>query len=293
MNHQTTNIENQDANRRRAYWSEQMEAAYDFMGRMHEYPVAECGESLVSLPEVVAAERLAVVFAQTRIAGRHDRLFYLRAGLIQDFIGVAKEMNARGWTLKVEDGFRSRAMQREIALHPSFLDIVLQKVIWEGHGQIPTPALLFRRLSSLTATRPKVGTHMSGSAIDISILQSADLTEVERGGPYLELSELTPMASPFISAAAARNRLEISTMLRRHDFLAYPYEFWHYSNGDAYTEHLSISGKPARYGAVDFDPATRKITPILNPTESLHPSADFQQQVESALERCQQQQQQQ
>jgi len=288
MNPQTDNVA-----ARRAYWTEQMEAAFGFMSQMLEYPVEECGETLVALPEVVAAEGLTVAFSQTRIAGRHDRLFYLREGLIPDFIGVAKQLNARGWALKVEDGFRSRAMQREIALHPSFLDIVLQKVIWEGHGQIPTPALLFRRLSSLTATRPKVGTHMSGSAIDISILQSADLTEVERGGPYLELSELTPMASPFISAAAARNRLEISTMLRRHDFLAYPYEFWHYSNGDAYTEHLSISGKPARYGAVDFDPATRKITPILNPTESLHPSADFQQQVESALERCQQQQQQQ
>ena len=281
------NIAHENAAARRAYWTEQMEAAFGFMSQMLEYSVEECGETLVALPEVVAAERLTVVFAQTRIAGRHDRLFYLREGLIPDFIGAAKQLQARGWTLKVEDGFRSRAMQRDIALHPNVFDIVLQKVIWEGHGQIPTPELLFRRLSSLTATRPKVGTHMSGSAIDISVLQSADLTEVERGGPYLELSELTPMASPFISTTATRNRLEISTILRRHGFLAYPYEFWHYNSGDAYTEYLCNSGKPARYGAVDFDPATRKITPILNPTESLHPLAEFQRHVESALERCQ------
>ena len=268
-----------------------MEAAYGFMSQMLEYPVEECGETLVALPEVVTAERLTVVFAQTRIAGRHDRLFYLREGLIPNFIGAAKQLQAQGWILKVEDGFRSRAMQRDIALHPNVLDIVLQKVIWEGHGQIPTPELLFRRLSSLSATRPKVGTHMSGSAIDISVLHSADQTEVERGGPYLELSELTPMASPFVSAAATRNRSEISAIMSRHRFLAYPYEFWHYSNGDAYTESLTQSGKPARYGAVDFDPATGKITPILNPTDSLHPLADFRRQVESALARCQQQQQ--
>lgn len=281
------NIEKDHAAVRRAYWTEQMESAYGFMSQMLEYPVAECGESLVSLNEVVTAEDLTVVFSQTQIAGRHARLFYLRAGLIQDFVAVAKQLNARGWTLKVEDGFRSAAMQRDIALHPNVLDIVLQKVIWEAHGQIPTPALLLRRLSSLSATRPKVGTHMSGSAIDISVLQSADLTEVERGGPYLELSELTPMASPFISKAATQNRLEISRIMQRHGFLAYPYEFWHYSNGDAYTESLTHSGKPARYGAVDFNPATGRITPILRPTESLHPLADFQRHLELALERCQ------
>lgn len=280
------NIENDTPAARRAYWTEQMEAAYGFMSRMRDYPVAECGESLASLPEVVAAESLTVVFGQTRIAGRHERLFYLRKGLIRDFVGAAKQLNANGWTLKVEDGFRSRTMQRDIALYPNVLDIVLKKVIWEGQGQIPTPELLLRRLSSLSATCPKVGTHMSGSAIDISVLRSADLTDVDRGGPYLELSELTPMTSPFVSAAAARNRSAISEILRRHGFLAYPYEFWHYSSGDAYTESLTNSGKPARYGAVDFDLATGKTTPILNPTESLHPLPEFQRQLAAALSRC-------
>lgn len=80
--------ERQDEDVRRAYWSEQMDAAYDFMRWMLKYPVEECGESLVSLPESVSAEGVAVEFSLTRNAGRYDRLFYLRKGLIRDFFAT-------------------------------------------------------------------------------------------------------------------------------------------------------------------------------------------------------------
>jgi D-alanyl-D-alanine dipeptidase len=273
---------------RRSYWTEQMESAAGFMDRMLEFPVEECGEAMISLPEAVAVEKdLTVEFSATLLAGRHPRLFYLRADLIGPFLAAAREMNAHGWILKAEDGFRSRAMQQAIALDEKVLDVVLRKVIWENRGRIPTPELLFRRLTCLTATRPKIGTHMSGSAIDISVLRARDRKEVGRGGPYLELSELTPMGSPFISAAAARNRAEISGLMRRHGFFPYPFEFWHYSQGDAYAEHLGASGKPARYGAVDFDPATGGVTTIPNPKDSLHSLEDIRRRMALALVRLQ------
>ena len=277
------NSERDDEKARRAYWSEQMEAAYGFMSQMRAYPVKERGESLASLPESVTAEGLAVEFSHTRVAGRHDHLFYLREGLIRDFVAVARQMNERGWTLKVEDGFRSKEMQKHIALHENVLDIVLQKVIWEVHGRMPTPELMFRRLTGLVATCPKIGTHMSGSALDISVLWSEDLSEVERGGPYLELSELTPMESPFVSDKAAQNRAEISDIMRKHGFMAYPYEFWHYSKGDAYAEYLTNSGNPARYGPVDFNLLNGSITTILNANESLHSMEDIKRHITSAL----------
>ena len=279
------NNPNDDQAARRAYWIEQMEAAHDFMSRVLDYPVQECGEPLVSLPAASAAAGVEVAFSESLMAGRHPRLFYLREGLIPAFVGAAGALNARGWTLKVEDGYRSRAMQRDGALQPRVLDVVLQKVIWETGGQVPTPELLFRRLSVLAATRPKQGTHMSGSAMDVSVLWSHDHTEVDRGGPYIELSELTPMGSPFISAEAAGNRTEITAIMRRHGFVTYPYEFWHYCKGDAYEEYLTQSGRPARYGAVDFEPATGRITPIPNPRDSLHSLEDIQRQIVTALER--------
>ena len=275
----------QDGNMRRAYWSEQMEAAYRFMSQMLDYPVEEYGEPLAPLRESVAAEALDVEFSHSLIAGRHARLFYLREGLIRDFLAVARQMNEKGWTLRVEDAFRSREMQRDGNLMASVLDIVLQKVIWETHGEVPAPDLLFRRLSALAATRPKVGTHMSGSAIDVSVLWSADRSEVERGGAYIELSELTPMESPFVPDEAARNRTEISAIMRRHGFIAYPYEFWHYSKGDAYAEHLTGSGRPARYGPVDLDLSSGDVTPVLNAGESLHSMEEIKRHIALALDR--------
>lgn len=274
-----------DEDARRAYWTEQMESAYEFIERILEYPVEECGESLVSLPESVRTEGISVQFSYTKLAGNYERLFYLREGLIEAFIEIARDMNNRGWTLKVEDAFRSRAMQKYVALQENVLDVILQRVIWEANGETPNPELMFRRLTALSATSPKIGTHMSGTAIDISVLRTEGLTEIERGGSYIELSELTPMDSPFVSADAIRNRTEISEIMRRHGFIAYPYEFWHYSKADAYTEYLTNSGRPARYGPVDFTAGNGSITPISNDKDPLHSLEDIKEHIELALSR--------
>lgn len=279
------NIKRKDEESRRNYWSNQMEDACIFLDKIMKYPVAECGEPLVSLPEAVKTDGIPVVFSDTMIAGRHRHLYYLREGLIRDFLAVAREIHERGWILKVEDGYRSREMQKNIALQEKVFDVILHKVIWEVNGATPSPELVFRRLTALSATCPKIGTHMSGSAIDVSVLQSEDLSEVDRGGPYLELSELTPMDSPFIPAEAAKNRVKIGEIMQRHGFMAYPYEFWHYNQGDAYAEHLNNSGKPARYGPVDTDLSTGEVAPILNAKESLHVMNDIRRHIESALGR--------
>jgi D-alanyl-D-alanine dipeptidase len=270
---------------RRTFWTNQMESAYGFADKMLEYPVEECGESLISLPQSAREEGVAVQFSQTKLAEDHARLFYFRKGLVEDFIAASREMNERGWTLRVEDGFRSREMQKDLALQESVFDNILQKVIWEAKDKIPDPKLVLRRLTVLIATFPKIGTHMSGSAIDISVLRTDDLSEIERSGSYLELSELTPLASPFASADAIRNRTEISEIMQHHGFIAYPYEFWHYSKGDAYAEYLTDSGNSARYGAVDFDIATGNITPIPNPKDPLHSLGDIEKYIELSLSR--------
>ena len=274
-----------DEDARRTYWTQQMEAAYGFMQVMMDYPVKECGEPMVSLRDAAREAGVTVLFSETKIAGQFERVFYIRKGLTNDFIAAARKMNERGWILKVEDGYRSRAMQKAVAMQPIVLDRILAKVIWETGGRIPEPNFLFRRITALSATFPKIGTHMSGSALDISVIRMEDGTEVDRGGPYIELSEKTPMASPFVPLQAAGNRAEITRIMQRHGFMAYPWEFWHYSQGDAYAEHLANSGKPARYGAVDFDPITGSLAAMLNPKEPLHLPGDILRNMQAALAR--------
>ncbi|MBT3378513.1 MAG: hypothetical protein HN742_25095 [Lentisphaerae bacterium] len=270
---------------KRAFWGQQLDAAHRFMERVMTYPVDECGEPVVSLHEAAEDAGVEVVFSATMIAGGLGRHFVLREGLIPHFVGAARTLNAHGWVLKVEDGYRTREMQRNLGTADYVLDVILGKVIWELGGEIPEPDFLFARLMTLVATAPKIGTHMSGSAIDVSVLRAADGGEVDRGGPYVELSEKTPMASPFVSAEAAANRAELTRLLGEHGFVAYPYEFWHYSQGDAYDEMLNDTGRPGRYGAVDVDVATGTVTPIPDPTEPLHTPESFRQAMEAALGR--------
>ena len=270
---------------RRRYWSDQMENAYAFVEKMFEAPVEECGEGLSSLVQAVTNAGVHVTFSRRDHVGGHKRLYYLRAGLIDDFVGVARAMNERGWVLHVEDAFRTREMQRGLALQDYTFDVVLERLCWELAGRVPDGDLMLRRLAALIAPAPKVGTHMSGSAVDVSVYRRSDHKEIDRGGPYLELSELTPMRSPFVTTAASENRNAITEIFEHFGFAAYPYEFWHYSKGDAYEAHLHGKGGPASYGAVDFDPTTGRVWRIDKPCEPFHSPDEIRRMIESSLRR--------
>lgn len=270
---------------RREFWIQQMESANGFLAKALDYPVEECGETLESLPDAAKAAGVKVEFSSSKLTGNYDRVFRLRKGLIPSFIIIAREMNGRGWVLKVEDGYRSRDMQKALFLKPAVFDQILEKVLWELNGEMPSPEFLFRRITALSATRPKIGTHMSGSAIDISVLRRDNRTEIDRGGPYLDMSERTPMISPFIPAEARQNREEITRLMEKHGFMAYPYEFWHYNKGDVYAEILTNSGRPGRYGAVDWNPSRHAVIPVPNPKDPLISDREIQFEIEQARQR--------
>ena len=272
---------------RRAYWTQQLEAAYSFMFEsILPYPVVECGEPFVSLREAAAQADVVVAFSSLKHVNNLDRLFYLREGQISNFLGAAKKMNELGWVLRVEDGYRTREIQKYLGLTPKVFDAVLQRVMWELEGKVPSPEFMFRRCSALVATVPKFATHMSGSAIDISVMNRNDpALEVDRGGPYIELSELTPMDSPFVSGVGQRHRNQITALMRDCGFVEYPWEFWHYSSGDAYDQFLRKTGKPAIYGAVDWDPVTNVVTPMADATAPLNSEEEIRTEIEAALQR--------
>jgi D-alanyl-D-alanine dipeptidase len=272
---------------RRAYWTEEFEAAWHFMfEQVLPYPVAECGEPMVSLQQAAEQADVVVQFSKRPHALGLPRLFYLRDGQIPGFIGAAAEMNERGWVMRVEDGYRTPQMQKHLGLVPQVFDAVLKSVMWELDGQRPTPEFMFRRCSTMVASVPKFGTHMSGSAIDISVVHLDEPTrEVDRGAPYLEMSALTPMGSPFISEDARRNRRDITALMRRHGFVDYPWEFWHYSSGDAYEQVLGKTGRPAIYGAVSCDPDCGHVTPLQQPEQPLNSFDEIRYEIDAALAR--------
>lgn len=276
---------NNDEAARRAYWADQMEQGYAIVQKLIEFPVNECGERFASIPDAAAAEEVEMLFSTSKIAGDLDRVYFLRESLVRDVITIGREMNERGWILKIEDGFRSLDMQRQLVRKPSVFDTVLKKCIWELGGEIPSTEMMFRRAIVLTANMPKIGAHMSGSAIDISVFRRDDGTEVWRGYPYLEMSECTPMRSPFVAPEHVATRLEIAAMMEKHGFIHFPFEFWHFDKDDAGMHILTGNPAPCRFGPVNWDPVTNEVTPVSDPLTLLNPLPVIEREIAAALER--------
>jgi D-alanyl-D-alanine dipeptidase len=271
---------------RRAYWADQMEQGYAMVEQLIAFPVQECGEHFASLPETAAAAGVEMLFSTSKIAGELERVFYMRESLAREVVEIGRDMNARGWVLKIEDGFRTLEMQRQLVRKPSVFDNVLKKCLWELGGEIPSPEFVFRRAIVLTANMPKIGTHMSGSAIDISVFRrDGDRSEVWRGVPYLEMSERTPMRSPYITAEELENRLAITAMMEAQGFMHFPFEFWHFNKGDAGGHILTGNSEPCRYGPVNWDPVTNEVTAVAEPKTLLNPLDVIEREIAAALER--------
>jgi zinc D-Ala-D-Ala dipeptidase len=268
---------------RRNYWTTEMDDAYAFMLAVERYPIEECGEPGLPLREASAEAGVKVLFSELPHVRGLPRLFFLRAGLVPSFIAASRDLNARGWALRVEDAYRTREMQKYNALRPEVFPLVLARVRWEIGGAMPSIDLFRRRLAALIAMNPRVGTHCSGSAIDVSVIDLASGRDVDRGAPYLEISEKTPMASPFVPEEARKNRADITALMAHNGFHTYRFEFWHYNAGDVYAGYLDGTGRPARYGPVDLDPSTGRVTPVGDATRPLNSPADIEGRIRDLI----------
>ena len=239
----------------RAYWTQQMEAAYGYMQRLLEYPLQECGQQLASLADKARQSDVKMAFAPGRKLDMFDRVFHVRESLIEPLLRAAEALAGRGYVLRVEDAYRSPKTQMCGARSQYVIQSVLERVRWELDGRTPTGELVMRRLAVWTATTLKFANHTSGSAVDVTVLDS-DGRPADLGGTYPQLSHMTPMASPFISADARRNRRIMCDLLAEEGFAAYPYEFWHFSCGDADSEMLTGEGRAGRFGPVHWRQAT-------------------------------------
>ena len=275
-----------DKTARRAYWTEQMEAGNELVKRILPYEVEECEEGLTDIRTAAEAGGVAMLFSDSKIVDDLDRIFYIREGLVDDLIDVGRDMNQRGWLLKIEDGYRTRDMQRRLGRKPEVFDAIVKKCEWENGGT-PPAELVFRRAPVLVANIPKAGTHMSASAIDISVFYREDRTEVWRGGPYIEMSERTPMRSPYVSEEHLNNRLAITAIMEARGFVHFPYEFWHFNKADATGNVLAGIPEPARYGPIDWNPQTNEVTPYTDALGVLNPLEKIEHEIVLAMDRAQ------
>lgn len=274
-----------DEEARRQFWTFHMERSAQLLQAMQKQPTQEGGEGFASIPDAAAEAGVEMLFSDSKIAGDIDRIFYIRAGLIPDLMAIGRDMNARGWILKIEDGYRTRQMQTQLGRKPTVFDMIVRSCWWEAGNRPPSLDLIRRRSTCLVANFPSHGTHTMGAAVDISVFDRDDGTEVWRGKPYLEMSEYTPMDSPFISPQEQQNRADITAMMEAHGFLHYPGEFWHYNKGDALYHLMTKSGQVSPYGPVHWDPQTNEVRPYDDVHSPLTPPEQMAQLLDQALVR--------
>ena len=71
-----------DGAARRAYWAEQMQAGYDLIQQVLPFEIAECHEPFASIVDAAATADVEMEFSGTKIAGDLERVFFIRAGLV-------------------------------------------------------------------------------------------------------------------------------------------------------------------------------------------------------------------
>ena len=77
--------------------------------------------------DAVREAGVEVAFSDLPHADGSPRLFWLRTSLMPRFLAVARAMNGRGW-VKVEDAYRTPAMQRALGTRPALFAAILEKV---------------------------------------------------------------------------------------------------------------------------------------------------------------------
>ncbi|MCU1487062.1 MAG: peptidase and DD-carboxypeptidase VanY/endolysin [Actinomycetia bacterium] len=258
------------ADARRRYWIENMDKATAFMRAATEVPVAESGERLVDLA-AVGGDRFEVAPSATGELG----VALLRESLVGPFEAFAAALNRRGLVPVVQYAYRSPRMQQELLTSQKVVDDVIERVRWECEPGAVTPELAYDRLVVLCANSFMTGTHLAGTALDVMVRQMDTGDELDFGGPYLTMSEITPMASPFVSATVRTNREAIVEAFSDQGFYPYPFEYWHYSRDDVYGVLLGHDKGPARHGPVYVDLASGMPTPVVDPARELMPRDDL------------------
>ena len=274
-----------DEDARRRYWSDQLDAAAEFMRAATAHPVDESREPVARLDLAAADAGVDIAFSERPHANGGPRLWLLRASIIDDLLHVGEALSAAGLRLVIEDCLRTLEMQRTLAEMPSVIDRVAERTSWEVGGGVPPIELFTRRLGVLVAPYAKVGTHLSASAVDVSVVDRSTGREFDRGGRYLEISERTPMESPFVSAAERAVREQVTACMADHGYVAYPFEFWHYSKRDVFDRLCNGAPDPAPYGAVDVDLETYAVTAIADPYQRLSTPETLDRLMTEALDR--------
>ena len=210
-------------------------------GKLKNIGIAECGEEMVSLEDVVS-DRAQVSFSTRKLPEgcrlwvmkllklrrQEDvpgRVMCIRHGVAQKIAQVCRSLNDADLMMHVEDCWRPPAVQeglfirRLIKVARDYSDLP-----WE---EIKTIAM------SLTASVPGLAGHQAGAAIDWRLrYMGAKEDFLPLGNDYPDGGAVSSLHFPYLTAAEWKTRIIFSRTMQMAGFRLLSTEDWHGSFGD-------------------------------------------------------------
>lgn len=241
--------------------------------KLEDVEIRECAEPLV----LVSAEMSYPWYYHKMSLGSNQ--IYVRASVFDGVRAANEWAGSLGYSIKVLDGYRSNELQQQLFTYYMIKFVVPRMNMERVFGNVATQADVNRVLDDLPPeiaqkvirettryvavpsddpTRP--ANHRTGGSVDVWLYDEhgvpCDLgTEFDHMDEpahtfYHFSSDRQPWPSGGSDEMVLHNReILLDSMWSGGEFTPYPYEFWHFDNGNQ--RYARIMKVPAKYGAAD------------------------------------------
>ena len=213
-----------------------------FDKKLLKLPLKENREEFLSLTALSKKYKVKVIFTNKDDA-------FLRKTVAEAFVQAAKYFNNKGLVLKVESAYRSLNEQKK-----RFID--RYKAMKKSFPK-KSKASLLKLANTYTAGIPILAAHTAGAAVDVTLLDAnGKLLDFGVAYPHGGIESTTNY--PHLPKKVIANRKLLKEGMEKYGFINYPFEYWHYSNGDVAAAYLT-GQKYAKYGPINYNAEAGKI----------------------------------
>jgi len=232
-------------------------------------PIKESSEKMVSLPTLFQKFSLPLSLSDLPFnkacgewAGK-PRVFWVRESMAERLVKLAEAMSHVGLLFHIEDAFRPVGVQE--GLFRRRVDwITTEHPDWDWQRVIT-------EAKSKTAVSPRLASHKSGAAIDITLRKISDSLPLDLGNKYPEGGALVAIDCPFVTAEQWQTRQIFIKSFKMAGFSIYFGEDWHASYQDnlaGVSDNTPVEGYIAKYGPIkNFSLNTGEIIEIYDEKE--------------------------
>lgn len=193
--------------------------------------IAECGEALVNIPTDILLEPMYFKMGFSR-----EPSMKLRKGIVDRLLAAQKDLPS-GFRFKIWDGFRPLYVQEK--LYNDLWTLRKKESPDWDESRLKTEVEKFVAFPSYDKSHPSP--HNTGGAVDLTIVDS-DGVELLMGTPFDEFHERS-YSDYFREWTCEKglkedvlkfnsNRELLRSVMMKHGFAPYFWEWWHFSYGD-------------------------------------------------------------